>query len=85
MIICVAFVISREKSIIHILWQCPKVQETIDNFSILCKIIEFKKSLLTSSREINNILLCIKPFFYRSECQNEIMTLQGFQRYHYLL
>ena len=28
--------------------------------------------------DIMNILLCIKPFLYRSECQNEIMTLQGY-------
>lgn len=70
-IICVAFVITQEETIIHILWECPKVQEPIDNLSFLCKIIEFKKrcsfifrSSSTSSREINNILLCIKPFFF---------------------
>lgn len=36
-IICVAFVITQEETIIHILWECPKVQEPIDNLSFCVK------------------------------------------------
>ena len=86
MIIYVSFVITK-KTIIHILWECPKVQELLDNFSILCKRknIEVPKEscffilgcLSPSSREMNTILLCFKSFIYRSKCCNETLTLQG--------
>ena len=82
-----SFCNNSEETIIHILWECPKVQELLDNFSILCKIknIEFPKesctfilgSLSPNSRELNTILLCIKSFIYRSKCCNETLTLQG--------
>ena len=59
-----------EETIIHIMWECPKVQELLDKFSILCKRqnTEFPKESCTfilgrlspNSREINTLPLCIK-------------------------
>ena len=54
-----SFFNSSEGTIIHILWECPKVQELLDNFSILWKRknIEFPEessmlgSISPSSRE----------------------------------
>ena len=44
-----SFCNSSEETIIHILWKCAKVQELLDNISILCKRqnIEFPKESCT--------------------------------------
>ena len=50
-----SFFNSSEGTIIHILWECPKVQELLDNFGILWKRknIEFpKESCILSYSEV---------------------------------
>ena len=64
-----------KETVIHILCDCQKVQERLDNFSVLYKRKEYwisKQSctvilggLSPSSREMKTKFLCVKSFLYR--------------------
>ena len=73
-----------EETIIHLLWECQKVQDLLESIVSLCHskgitIRLEKKSFifgLNDSKEINIIFLIIKSYVYRKRCRQESLSIQ---------
>lgn len=78
---------SSEETIIHLLWDCPKVKELVTSIITLCyakgiNITLDNKSFIFGinvSKEINFILLIIKSYIYRKRCRQESLSIQELQ------